>query len=136
MNYKTDKVVIAGIAGTAIMTATGLWGAPLMGLPKMNPANMLAAQMGGVALVGWAAHFMIGVVLTFGYAMFAAERLPGPPAVRGILFSIAPWLMAQLVVMPMMGMPLFSGSTQMAIGSLIGHAMFGAAIGSMLSSTD
>jgi hypothetical protein len=37
--------------------------------------------------------------------------------------------MAQLVVMPMMGMPVFSGSMPMAIGSLIGHLVYGAVLG-------
>jgi uncharacterized membrane protein YagU involved in acid resistance len=57
--------------------------------------------------------------------------LPGPPIARGAVFSLLPWLMAQLVVMPMMGMPLFSGSMAMAGGSLIGHLMYGAVLGAV-----
>jgi uncharacterized membrane protein YagU involved in acid resistance len=49
--------------------------------------------------------------------------------VRGAIYSIAPYLMAQLVVMPMMGMPLFSGSATLAMGSLIGHIVYGAVLG-------
>jgi uncharacterized membrane protein (DUF485 family) len=37
--------------------------------------------------------------------------------------------MAQLLVMPMMGMPLFSGSATMAMGSLVGHMVYGAVLG-------
>jgi uncharacterized membrane protein YagU involved in acid resistance len=75
---------------------------------------------------------MIGVVLAVGYALFFLRRLPGPAAARGALFSLIPWLMAQLMVMPMMGMPLFSGSMMMAGGSLIGHLVYGAVVGGVI----
>lgn len=124
------RVVVAGVVGTAVMTATGLYAAPLVGLPAMNPAVMLAGAMGGVMALGWAAHFMIGITLAAGYAV-AGRFLSGPAAVRGALYSLAPWLAAQLVVMPLMGMPVFSGSAGMAIGSLVGHLVYGAIVGAI-----
>ncbi len=130
MNIHVGRAVVAGLAGTLAMTAVGVWVAPLMGIPAMNPAQMLADQMGGVALLGWAAHLMIGIILALIYAL-VAHRLPGPPALRGALYGIAPFLLAQIVVMPMMGMPLFSGSAPMAIGSLIGHLVYGAVVGAI-----
>lgn len=129
MDHK--KVAIAGIAGTAAMTMMGLWGAPMMGLAPMNPAEMLAGAMGGMIALGWAAHLMIGVALAFGYAL-VSSRLPGPAIARGALYAIAPWLTAQLAVMPMMGMPLFSGSMMVAMGSLIGHLVYGAVVGAIV----
>jgi len=128
------KVIGAGIAGTLVMTAVGLFVAPMMGLMKMNPADMLAMQMGNVAMLGWMAHLMIGVVLAILYATVANTRLPGPAPIRGALFAVAPWLMAQVAVMPMMGMGLFSGSLPVAMGSLVGHLMYGAAIGAVIGS--
>lgn len=122
----------AGMIGTLVMTAVGLWMAPMMGLPKMNPAEMLAMKMGGMLALGWAAHLMIGVVLAVIYASVAAGRLPGPPVLRGALFSIAPWLMAQLLVMPMMGIPIFSGSMALAMGSLVGHLVYGMVLGGIV----
>ena len=75
---------------------------------------------------------MIGVILAIGYA-FVNERLPGPAVVRGALYGLAPWLMAQIVVMPMMGMGLFSGAVAPAMGSLIGHLVYGAVVGLVYS---
>lgn len=124
------RAVVAGLVGTVVMTAVGLWLAPMMGIPRMNPAEMLAMAMGGSMLLGWVGHFMIGAVLAVGYAL-VAPQLPGPPALRGALYGIAPWLLAQLVVMPMMGMPVFSGSAVMAMGSLIGHLVYGATVGAV-----
>ena len=123
------KIMVAGVAGSLAFTAAGLYVGPLMGLPPGNPAAMLAAQMGGMAAVGWAGHLMIGVVLTVAYAKFAKGMLPGPLPVRGMVFSMAPWMMAMLMVMPMMGAPLFGGSAGMALSSLLGHVVFGAVIG-------
>lgn len=131
MQLSYGRIATAGVAGTAVMTMVGLWGAPMMGMPAMNPADMLAGAMGGLPIAGWMAHFMIGVVLAGGYALVAAW-LPGPAAARGALYGVAPWMMAQVAVMPMMGMPVFSGSVAMAIGSLVGHLVYGAIVGAIV----
>jgi hypothetical protein len=128
MKINFARAVAAGMIATLVMTAVGLWIAPLMGMPAMNPADMLAGSMGGSILLGWAAHLMIGIVLALGYAV-VAPSLPGPLALRGALYAIAPFLAAQILVMPMMGMPLFSGSAVMAMGSLVGHLAYGAVLG-------
>ena len=129
MQSSVTRVISAGVVATLVMTMVGLYVAPMMGMPAMNPADMLADAMGGVTLLGWAAHLMIGTVLALIYAAVFLTRLPGPPVARGALFSLAPWLMAQVMVMPMMGMGLFSGSAMMAGGSLIGHLVYGAVLG-------
>jgi uncharacterized membrane protein YagU involved in acid resistance len=109
--------------------------APMMGMPPMNIGEMLGSMLGGVVALGWAAHFMIGVVLAVIYAAGFAHRLPGPGPVRGALYGVAPWLMAQLVVMPMMGAGLFSGSALVAAGSLMGHLVYGAVLGAVYGHT-
>ena len=85
-------------------------------------------------ILGWMAHLMIGVVLAILYATLANMRLPGSAPVRGALFAIAPWLLAQVAVMPMMGLGLFSGSMPVAMGSLIGHLIYGGVIGVVIGS--
>ncbi|MEP7028213.1 MAG: DUF6789 family protein [Candidatus Eisenbacteria bacterium] len=122
------KALGAGIAGTLAMTAV-MWMAPRMGMPPMDIGHMLGSVMGGNDALGWTAHFMIGILLAVVYAAAFAGRLPGAPVLRGVAYSLGPWLMAQLVVMPMMGMGLFSGSMMMAAGSLVGHVVYGAVLG-------
>jgi len=51
-------------------------------------------------------HLMINVVLALSYAV-VGSLLPRPGIARGAIYSIAPFLMAQFLVMPMMGMPFF-----------------------------
>ncbi len=131
MQPNVTRVIAGGVLGTLVMTMVGLYVAPMMGMPPMNPAEMLAGAMGGMAILGWVAHLMIGTVLALIYAYVALPYLPGPAVARGALFSLAPWLMAQVVVMPMMGMGLFSGSMTMAGGSLIGHLVYGAVLGAV-----
>ena len=130
MRIKWSRAVLAGLVGTGVMTAVGVWLAPLMGMPAMNPAAMLAGAMGGNVALGWIGHLMIGTILALIYAV-VVRWLPGPPAARGALYGVAPWLMAQILVMPMMGMPLFSGSAALAVGSLIGHLVYGATVGAI-----
>lgn len=127
-----SRAVAGGLLGSLVMSAVGLHVAPLMGMPPMNPADMLAGQMGGSIVFGWLGHLMIGVVLAVIYVQIFLTRLPGPPAARGAVYSLLPWLMAQLLVMPMMGMPLFSGSMAMAGGSLVGHLVYGAVLGAVV----
>lgn len=122
------KAILAGVVATAAMTALMLM-APAMGFPPMNIGAMLGSVMGGSQALGWVAHFMIGTILALIYAAFFVDRLPGPAVVRGLVYSLAPWLMAQLVVMPMMGMGVFSGSLVAAFGSLMGHLVYGAVVG-------
>ena len=130
MNVNFGRAALAGLIGAAVMTVVGLYVAPMMGIPEMNPADMLADQMGGSAVLGWIAHFMIGVIFAEVYAVVAGS-LPGPVVVRGALFGLAPWLLAQVAVMPMMGMGFFSGDMTMAMGSLIGHIVYGGVVGAV-----
>lgn len=130
MTRNWGRAAMAGLVGTAVMTVVGIWIAPLMGMPRMNPADMLAGAMGGNALLGWVAHFMIGAILAVIYAV-VAPALPGAPAVRGALYSLAPWLVAGVIMMPMMGMPVFGGSGVVAMGSLIGHFVYGVVVGAI-----
>lgn len=128
--FSLHKSILAGLAGTTAMTGV-MQMAPMMGMPPMNIGEMLGSMMGGMTALGWVAHFMIGTAFGVGYAAVLAGRLPGPAAVRGMLFALAPWMMAQVVVMPMMGAGFFSGSALAAMGSLLGHLVFGAVLGTV-----
>ena len=126
------KTVFAGLAATAVMTMIMLM-APLMGMPEMNIGKMLGEFMGVPTAVGWLAHFMIGTVLAIIFARILFSRLPGSPVVKGLLFGLVPWFVAQVMMNPMMGAGLFASNTpapmMMVMGSLLGHAVYGAVLG-------
>ena len=134
-NINVKRAVLAGLAGTTAMTAFILAG-PMMGMPRMNIGEMLGSMMGGITSLGWVAHFMIGIVLAGIYTGFFAKRLSGPAPLRGMIYGILPWLLAQVMVMPMMGAGFFSGSFLLAGGSLMGHLVYGAVVGAVYRQTE
>jgi hypothetical protein len=132
MNENMSSILKGGLIATAAMTLL-MMVAPMMGMPKMPIGEMLAGFMGIPVAFGWIAHFMIGVVLAAAYVVFWKDRLSVKPAVKGMLFALIPFFMAQIIVMPMMGAGLFSMNSgapmMMVMGSLIGHLVYGAVLG-------
>lgn len=107
---------------------------------KMDIPVMLGSMLGGNIIIGWVMHFIIRIILSLNYVlMFYPNTKINPFWLRGALFGILPWLMAQILVMPMMsmlnGMPftagLFSGSIIMSADSLVSHLVYGAVLGSI-----
>ncbi len=129
------RAVVGGLVATAVMTAMTFL-AQAMGAPPMNVAAMLGSVMGGSLLAGWLAHFMIGTALAVVYGAFLATRLPGPGFVRGALYGLVPWIVAQLAVMPMMGAGLFGGSFGAAVRSLVSHLVYGAVLGAIYGTAE
>jgi len=134
--FSIKSALTAGLIATAAMTAFTFM-APLMGF-EMDIPKMLANTMGAPIIIGWIAHFMVGLVLAVIYAaIFLAAIKKEANFKNGVLFGIFPWLLAQLMVMPMMSSisggsftaGLFSGSLMIAMASLVGHVVYGAVLG-------
>ncbi len=125
------RILLAGAVGTAAMTMLMLV-APLMGMPKMAIGEMLGSFLGIGTAAGWGLHLVIGLILATIYAAVFASRLPGSPVVRGAIYGVGVFLMAQVVVTPMMGGGLFSGGNVLMIaGSLMGHLVYGGLVGGL-----
>lgn len=134
----TTKVITAGIAATAVMSIVTVMVAPMMGMPKMDFGTMLGTNNPMMAMpymAGWIIHFVVGIVLTVIYASIFLNKLSGSYTVRGIIFAMIPFIIAQSMMMPMMGNGFWSSASEvqmMAImGSLIGHIVFGAVLGTV-----
>lgn len=129
---KLKQTVLGGIAATAVMTMLML-AAPMMGMPDMKIGNMIANFMGVPVWIGWAMHLMIGIVWAIAYVFLVRDRLSLSFPLRGMLFAIFPWLLMQLMVMPMMGMGIFSSNSpdplKMVMGTLMGHLVYGLVLG-------
>ncbi len=132
MKPNIGRVILGGFVGTLAITFLMYVGAPMMGLPKMDIATMLGRMLGGWSM-GMTMHFINGTVifpLIYAYLLF--RRLPGSPYLKGILWGVSLWVLAQLVVMPMMGAGIFGlkmAGMMSAVGSLVGHAGYGALLG-------
>ncbi len=134
MNKNIGRAILAGLAATAVMTLL-LLTAPMMGMPKMPIGNMLANFMGIPVALGWTIHFIIGVTLGLIYVYVFLDRLPGASALRGALYGLFPWLLAQIMVNPVMGAGFFASNTpapvMVVMGSLLGHLVYGAVLGAV-----
>jgi hypothetical protein len=117
---------------------TALWLIePRIGLAQLAVGDILSSLLAvatayaspGPAL-GWGFHLLVGVAFALLYAGGFALRLPGSPAVRGLLFGLGIFVVAQLVFMPLVGAGLFSrGDPALLVGSLVGHLAYGGVLG-------
>lgn len=131
MKSKIAQTILAGLIATGVMTTIGLM-APYMGLPKMNPAEMLSGMMGVPLMVGYLMHCMIGIIFAAAYVYFFNPKVHiGSKFLKGIVFGFAVFVFAQLMMLiigMMMPMPSMGNKMLMMIGSLIGHLVFGIAV--------
>lgn len=134
MHPNVSRAVVGGFVGTFGMTAMMYVVAPMMGL-HMDIAAMLGSMLGGNWAAGMAMHFVNGSLIfpaIYVYALY--KLLPGSPVTKGDTLGLALWLLAQVVVMPMMGGGLFSsavGGITAAMGSLVGHLVYGSLLGAL-----
>jgi uncharacterized protein DUF6789 len=132
MKPNIGRTVLGGLVGTIVLTMLMYLGAPIMDIPKMDIAAMLGSMVGGWVM-GMAMHLVDGVVLfPLIYAFVMFSKLRGGPVTKGILWGLTLWLVAGLLVMPMMGAGFFgtaNGGMMAAAASLIGHIIYGALLG-------
>lgn len=134
----------AGFAATLWVMTMLMYGAPMMGMPKMDIASMLGSMLGqgmpvpasGAWWIGMMMHFINGsIIIPLIYAYVLYSVLPGAPWLKGMTWGLILWAIAQAMVMPMMGMGFFSsGAPQpmMAVaGGLIGHLVYGGILGAI-----
>lgn len=129
MENKITQAVLAGITATAVMTAVGLM-APFMGLPRMNPAEMLSAMLSVSIILGYILHFAIGIIFASTYVYWFNRTVKiNNKFWKGALFGFAVFIFAQVMLWligMIMPMPEMEGNKMlMMIGSLIGHLVYG-----------
>lgn len=135
---KIGRACLAGLVGTIAMTVL-MWALPEVGLPRLAIGEMLgsfmALSVGYTAIgapLGWAIHFLFGIVLALVYARFLVHRLAGPPIARGLLYGVLVFCLAQIVFMPLVGAGFFSrGDIAMLSGNLLGHLVYGFHVGAI-----
>ena len=126
---KIAQSIIAGMVATTVMTGF-MFLAPIMGLPKMNPAEMLSGMMGVPLMVGYLMHCMIGIIFTAAYVyLFNPKFHIGSKLLKGALFGFTVFIFAQLmlfIIGKVMPTPMPQDNMMLLmIGSLIGHLLFG-----------
>lgn len=123
----TPKKLVAGIVGG--ITGGIIFGA-MMG--AMGMLSMIAGLAGSQsALVGFLIHMLIASFIGATFALLFGSRITQYPSGLGwgAIYGAIWWVLGPLLIMPaMMGMPLFT-INQISIISLLGHIMYGVAMG-------
>lgn len=138
-----SKALWAGFVATVVMTIM-MYAAPMMGMPKMDVAAMLGSMFTGAMPQSWSGAWWTGMIIHFIdgtiifaliYAYLLYPILAGSPWLRGTEWGLILFLLAQAIVMPIMGMGFFSANAprpfMSVMGSLIGHIVYGAILGAM-----
>lgn len=149
VGIENERAFFAGFMGVAFMIVwvrvSWLFGFPW---PLDHGTLLSSMAIGRLLHTDTGAHFILGslalvllgtLVLARLYAQIYT-KIPGPhePSVRGLIFGIVLWLIAQVITAPLLGSMLEEGqpgffSTNLgpmaAIGSLIGHVIYGLLLG-------
>jgi hypothetical protein len=124
--------LLAALVATIVLSLLMVLKTKMGVMPDLNIIKMIAGTMGGGAALGWAVHFIIGVV-GYGAAMaILNEHLPGDsPIWHGMIIGFLGWLIMMMMVMPMAGVGMFG----LAMGpmapmmTLVLHLIFGTVLG-------
>jgi uncharacterized membrane protein YagU involved in acid resistance len=138
MRPSLSRTTLGGLPGTTVMTFMMYFVSPMMGV-RMDIAASLGTMLGGSWTMGMMLHFLNGaIIFPLLYAFLLFRLLPGGSLAKGIGWGLILWLLAQVMVMPMMGSGFFSsrmGGMPAVMGSFLGHLIYGALLGWIGGST-
>ena len=100
MENKISSSIIGGIAGTAVITATMLL-ANALGMQGIDFGKMLAEFTHTTPIIGWIMHFLMGTLLAFVYVYFFRDEFQAPYPIRGVIYSIIPYVVTMILLFPM-----------------------------------
>jgi hypothetical protein len=135
------QLVFAGFAATVAMSAM-VYGTALLGVPNIDFAGVLGALLTGepsklLSPTWWAGmawHFVNGsLIFALLFAFFFQPGVGFAPSVQGMIWGTILWLVAQAVILPLLGagffsMRLFHPITVLAT-SLVAHWIYGGVLG-------
>ena len=127
------KGFAAGFVATVVLSALMVMKSMMGLMPELDVIAILSNMMGASSpAIGWAAHFMIGIVVWGGLFAWLDPHLPGGSYwLKGIIFGVGAWLLMMIAVMPMAGEELFGMNFGMMapVMTLVLHVIFGAVLG-------
>lgn len=123
-----QKAVTAGLAGTVVMTVFSFISGYLS-VPHFDLHETIVGHFKTGGMIGWVAYFAIGVFFAYLYGAFFKAMLPRHSWQRGFVYALILWGATEVVLMPVFGMGLFSGSIAAAIVAMAGLGLYGATVG-------
>jgi uncharacterized membrane protein YagU involved in acid resistance len=142
MHSRLGAGIVAGlIAGVVFGLMMQMMNAPTPQGGQMSMMMMVAMVVGSMSVaVGWIYHLFNSAVIGAIYAWLLGRRAvtTGSGLGWGALYGIAWWIIGGQILMPLaLGMPPFASvmmppMRMVAMGSLIGHLIYGLMLGGLL----
>ena len=139
MRSKLVAGVLAGLMGGLVFgVMMQMMTAPSPDGGRMPMMAMVAAVVRSDSLaVGWLYHLFNSAVIGALFAVVLGDRVDsfGRGAAGGALWGVVWWILGALILMPLLlGMPVFAALRMapmrpVAMGSLVGHLLFGVILG-------
>ena len=138
----TSRLLSGATAGIAGGIVFGIM-MQMMNAPTPDGGSMPMMQMVAMVLhskslaVGWLYHLFNSALLGLVFAMFFGSQIHGYSSgfSFGALWGVIWWVLGALILMPLLlGMPAFASlkmapMRMMAMGSLVGHLLYGLILG-------
>jgi len=123
------QVMGGGLLGTLLQTMMVYGVVPMMTGQSLDMAAMLEYPCALSMLV----HVLSGsVIFPLGYTFLPSQYFPGSPVLKGMLWAMLLWCVAEGVLAPMLGAGVFSaalGGFPAAVRALLGYLVYGATLG-------
>lgn len=139
LGNRIPRAVLAGFCATIVLSMC-MWIKHAAGIvPQANAIQALVKVsvlwLGSplAPWVGWAEHFFIGT-LAWGIVFALVEPwLAGPRWLRGIEFSIGPWILMMVLLMPPAGAGWFGANLGYGapLAALVLHFIYGFSLGAI-----
>ena len=133
MKSNIQKSFLGGLVGTAVMTMMMYKGAPMMIGRKMDIASRIGSMLGDNWALGMGMHWFVGVIVfPLIFSLLLSKILPGSSILKGIIWGLILWLIAQVMIMPVTGAGFFSGNiggVKVVMASMMAHIIYGAILG-------
>lgn len=126
------KGLVAGFVATVAVSILMIVKAFSHWLAGFNLIEVIHRFTGGLLVIGWVGHFVIGTVVWGLLFTLIYPRLPGDRGlVRGTVFGVFAWLAMMLLFLPIAGDGFFGVAVgwPVPIYTLVLHLVFGAVLG-------
>ena len=141
MRFRLLSGAAAGlVAGVVFGVMMQMMTAPTPEGGRMPMMAMVAMVVGSQSLtVGWLYHLFNSAVIgaLFGWLLGPKATTYGPGATLGAVWGVVWWVLGGLILMPLfLGMPVFAPLRMapmrpVAMGSLVGHLIYGLILGAV-----
>lgn len=122
------KIFWSGVVATAVMSLLIMLSL-MLGFPRLAVWEIIASILKVSVIIGWIIHFAIGAIFAFLYFNIKKYFKIFEGIRGGLLFGLGLFAGVQIFTLLFLG---GEWNTKLALGSLIGHLVFGGILGFLL----